>query len=117
MSLPVGKWSVNGNGFEGILNIKSVDKKGVLTGTIFNQPIEGFWDDTSKKITFMRIIAADKPSTLQIYTGYLFQTPNRPAPGQDTTFTLTGSFEAFAGTGAVAERILYGWLASIEVIG
>ncbi|MBT9315827.1 hypothetical protein [Leptothoe spongobia] len=64
----------------------------------------------------MRIIAPDDPSTLQIYTGYLFTTPNRPAPGQDVTHTFTGFFEAFAGTGAVAERILYGWLASISVI-
>lgn len=46
-----------------------------------------------------------------MFTGYLFQN----IQGNDTVYTLAGSFEAFAGTGAVAQRTLYGWLAQITV--
>ncbi|MBT9316890.1 hypothetical protein, partial [Leptothoe spongobia] len=62
MSLPIGKWTINGNGFEGTLNIKSVDAKGVLTGTVFSQPIEGFWDDVSQKITGSSGIPVEPPT-------------------------------------------------------
>ena len=116
MSLPTGTWKINGNGFEGNLNIDSVDAKGTLSGNVFGQPIEGFWDEVSQKIIFMRIITPNDPSTFQIYTGYLFQNPQRPTPGQDITHTLTGFFEAFAGTGAVAQRTLYGWMASVVIV-
>ena len=117
MALTTGIWNINGNGYPGQLNIVSVDSQGKLNGTVYGQPIEGFWDDISQKIMFMRIIDASKPSTLQIYTGYLFKTPVRPRAGQNITYTLTGFFEAFAGTGAVAQRTLYGWYASVVVIG
>lgn len=62
----------------------------------------------------MRIIEQNDPSKLQVFTGYLFQTR---AGGADAQYTLAGSFEAFAGTGAVAERVLYGWVAQKSVVG
>ncbi len=117
MALLTGTWNMNGNGYQGQLIVTSVDAQGNLNGTVYNNPIQGFWDESSQKITFMRIITASDPSRLQIYTGYLFKTPPRPRAGQNFTYTLSGFFEAFAGTGASAQRNLFGWYASITVIG
>ena len=114
-SLPLGAWTINGNGHEGELNLSFVDDQGNLSGTVFDNPIQGFWSEASQTITFERITTPNTPSRLQIYTGYLFKTPVQPKVGQDITYTLTGFFEAFAGTGAVAEKMLYGWMASIVV--
>jgi hypothetical protein len=122
MSLPTGTWQIDANGFRGTLNIanNSVDSQGNLNANVvIDAPrvdqITGFWDDSSQKITFIRIIDATNPSTNQIYTGYLFD--NRRDRPTDVTFTLTGYFEAFQGTGGVAQRVLYGWFAQITIPG
>ncbi len=115
--LPTGIWNMNGNGYEGELNIVSVDSQGKISGTVYGHPIQGFWSEDSEKVTFTRNTDPNNPSRMQIYTGYLFKTPPNPLTGEDITYTLTGFFEAFAGTGAVAERTLYGWVASIVVEG
>jgi len=65
----------------------------------------GFWDDAAQKLTFMRIIDANNPSTFQIFTGYRMQSQT------DNSLAFAGSFEAFQGTGAVAQRVIYGWYA------
>ena len=102
MTNPRGPWNINGNGFLGNLWIEGFDAAGNLlpSSTDF-----GFWDDRSGKLTFMRVIDPADPSTFQIYTGYLME------PQPDAPLAFAGSFEAFAGTGAVAERVLYGWYA------
>jgi len=105
MQLPTGSWNVNGNGSVGVLNVTSIDGQGHLTGTIYGNPIQGFWDDTAAKATFLRIINANDPTTLQIFTGYLFV--------NGKTSTIAGGFEAFAGSGGVASRAIYGWFAQI----
>ena len=117
MALLTGTWSMNGNGHLGQLIINSVDAQGKLNGTVYGQAIEGFWDDRSQKITFIRVTSTTDPSRLQIYTGFQFKTPPNPGGGQNFSYTLSGYFEAFAGTGAVAHRTLYGWYASVNVIG
>jgi very-short-patch-repair endonuclease len=66
-------------------------------------PIVGFWDDVSQKITFMRVFDKNDPSKYQIFTGYRF------VDGATNYPTLAGSFEGFQGTGATAQRTLYGW--------
>src|SRR6266446_7791180 len=98
MPLPLGDWNVNANGFTGILHIANVDPQGNVTGTLTmsNEPPNqlnnvAFWNDTSKEITFIRVINPANPSTDQIYTGYWFPQnhiqPNGPSE-------LAGSFEA-----------------------
>ena len=109
MALLTGTWSMNGNGHLGQLIINSVDAQGKLNGTVYGQAIEGFWDDRSQKITFIRVTSTTDPSRLQIYTGFQFKTPPNPGGGQNFSYTLSGYFEAFAGTGAVAHRTLI-WL-------
>src|SRR5947207_1324080 len=104
---PVGTWTVNGNGYPGVLVIRSIDADGNLAhSTIYDQPIFGFWDDRGQKLTFMRLINRNDPTTFQIFTGYLMQGVN------DGSLALAGSFEGFSGTGAVAERVIYGWYAT-----
>src|SRR6185369_9584985 len=105
MSLPVGAWRIDANGFSGQLNIAGVSAQGDVTGTLHmnSEPVNNlngvaFWDDTAKKITFMRVINPAQPGTFQIYTGYFFPTDHTKPNGQRQ---LAGSFEAFSGTGAV----------------
>ena len=68
-----------------------------------------------RRSRFVRVINQNDPSTNQIYTGFRFD--NERDHLTDRTHTLTGCFEAFQGTGAVASRVLYGWVAVITVAG
>ena len=124
MANPTGTWQINANGFRGELVISSVDSQGNLSGTVFGDPIVGFWDETSQKIIFARSLNPADPSTLQVYTGFHFdanellfpvggtvQPPVPPFPFR----MLTGSFEAFAGGGGVVSRPTYGWMARMNV--
>lgn len=120
MTLPLGNWDIDGNGFRGTLTINGVDAAGNLNASIVFESPEaqqaiGFWDEASQKITFVRVINQDDPSANQIYTGFRFD--NERDHLTDRTHTLTGYFEAFQGTGAVASRVLYGWVATTTVVG
>jgi hypothetical protein len=99
-----GIWNINANGFLGTLNVQSVDPAGRLSGTIFNNPMIGFWNEPSRCLTIIRIPAPGDPSQMQIYSGYLIQ--NQGAQ----SFSLAGSFDAFAGTGGTARRNRFGWM-------
>jgi hypothetical protein len=65
--LPTGTWTINANGYEGQLIISSVGPNGQLSGSIFGNLMQGFWNDVSKTITFMRISDPINQSTIQIY--------------------------------------------------
>jgi hypothetical protein len=120
MTLPTGSWTIDANGFRGHMDIAGVDGAGNLNATLtIDAPrvdqMEGFWDDGSKKITFIRVLDASTPSRNQIYTGYYWNNSrDRPT---DLTHFLAGEFEAFRGTGATASRVLYGWVAEITIPG
>jgi hypothetical protein len=101
MALQTGQWNINANGFEGTLNISSVDAEGQLTGTVFGDAIQGFWDDTEQKVVFLR--EGNNLSQTQVFTGFRF--------GPEDTHTVAGYFAAFSGTGGFAERNLFGWFA------
>jgi hypothetical protein len=110
VSLPIGEWQFNGNGFTGMLKISTVDGSGNVQGSVLGNSITGFWDEDAQKITFIRIIDSKDPSTLQFHTGYMFSN----GEGAGKLYTLTGSFEGFSGTGAKAQRTTYGWYAQIK---
>lgn len=87
MALWTGDWDINGNGWEGKLTITAVDAQGRVTGSVYGDQILGFWDDVSKKITFMRLTNPGDPSTFQTYTGYLGVTqPERSRPRERPTW-------------------------------
>jgi hypothetical protein len=120
MTLPKGDWAIDANGFRGTMTISDVDAQGNLSASLVIDPprvdqMIGFWDDVGKKITFIRVLNASEPSQNQIYTGFYFN--NERDQPTDVTHTLTGFFEAFQGTGGVAQRVLYGWFATITTVG
>jgi hypothetical protein len=101
-SLITGNWKLNANGYPGTLTITAIDTNGNLTSsTAFGNKIIGFWDEDGRKITFIRVMNENDPSTFQIYTGYLMGTT-----------TIAGSFEAFQGGGGAAKRSVFGWFAT-----
>jgi hypothetical protein len=109
LNLPVGDWQVNANGFHGLLRITGVNIVGdILPGSsIFGNRIVGFYDRTSARINFIRIIPTTSPTGPQIYNGYLFRDIPNPR-----LWELTGEFSAYRGSGGVAQRIDYGWVAT-----
>lgn len=112
-------WQFNGNGFRGELFIDSLDAQGNLEGrAAIDDPrvdrIVGFWDEDAQRLTFQRIINPADPTSIQIYTGFLWRARE---PSTDEFFTLAGSFIAFRGAGGDARRSVYGWTASIGIPG
>jgi hypothetical protein len=107
-TLKKGTWDMNGNGSTGTLVIGGIGVDGALAGssTALGNKVLGFWDEASRRLTFMRLIKPTDPSSFQVYTGYLMS--------DDTT--LAGSFEAFKGSGATAERTVFGWLARLPPV-
>ena len=106
--LPAGDWTVNANGSHGVLHISGVDGVGnILPGsTIFGNQIVGFYDPTSARISFIRVLA-DFPAAEQVYNRYLFKDTLNPL-----LMVLAGQFAAYQGGGGVAQRIDYGWFAT-----
>jgi hypothetical protein len=106
MPLKLQQWEMVANGFSMKFHPKSIDGSGNLKGEIVHgsktQSIEGFWNEDARRVTFLRVIDPAKPSTAQVYTGYLAD------EGQ-----LAGTFEAFSGTGATREQTVFGWSALI----
>ncbi len=71
MALPTGRWTIDANGFRGHMDIAGVDGAGNLNANLtIDAPrvdqMDGFWDDVSKKITFIRILDASNPSRNQV---------------------------------------------------
>ena len=121
MVLPLGNWDIDGNGFPAarLLSTEWMERGNLDASVVFEssevQRVIGFWDEASQKITFVRVINQDDPSANQVYTGFRYD--NERDHLTDRTHTLAGYFEAFQGTGAVASRVLYGWVAGITVVG
>lgn len=111
MSLTLGSWNINFNGFEGELNINNIDTRGNVTGRLVTSrdlvTITGLWDNTSRTLTFSTVIVPGEPTPDDpqrwFFKGYLFSTPTDPQPGRDVQWTLAGSFEV------LDEQSLEGW--------
>lgn len=88
----IGKWIVNANNYEGVLDIVSTDN-GRVEGTIFGDAIlQGSWNEFTLKLTFRRSIAsASDPNAYQIYYSDLIR--------HGDAYVLTGTFEQFTATG------------------
>jgi hypothetical protein len=112
-TLPTGSWEINANSFLGTLEITSVTPAGDCTATVFGNQTVCLWDEAAQRITFIRVTDISNPSTMQIYTGYLF----RNAEGPDSLYTLAGFFEAFPGSGGTVARSVFGWFAQLLVPG
>jgi hypothetical protein len=102
-----GLWKVVANGHEAKLQV-SAGANGALSGTYDGVAVTGFWDGTSKTLTFIRVnsttVNTYSAGKNQVFTGFFFVDKGKP--------TLAGSFEAFKGTGAAPQRSTFGWVAS-----
>lgn len=121
MALPAGIWKANVNGREADFAIQSVEE-GRFTATLLGKTFEGFWDEVSQTITFSFtgvLRPPPEPPAIALFKGYLFRTPENPAPGRDVVATLSGSAqvtgvaEALPGT---ARRNVFGWFAQITEV-
>jgi hypothetical protein len=123
MASPIGTWEINANGYRGQLVISSVGLAGTLSGTVFGDPMVGFWDGTAQKITLERRQSSASTYPSQVYTGFHFDA-NQPlfsngggvhGPAAPFQFrVLTGSFEPGL-TREGATKRTSGWMARMEV--
>jgi hypothetical protein len=79
-----GIWQIHANGYNGELNIMSLDFNGVISGKmeIINEPshdIAGEYNDSTGKIKFQRIMNQAK---YQTYEGYSFKEASFGSPGK-----------------------------------
>lgn len=108
-SLVLGDWQVDGANFIGILHITSVDASGNLVGTIYGDPIKGFYNSTTNHIVFVRQLSfGTSLNNIQVWEGALVGPNPLGAPSQQL---LAGGFIAFADSGASAARYHFGWAA------
>jgi hypothetical protein len=114
MPLPVGNWDISADGSTGTLSV-SASGSG-FSGTLFGDPITGFFDETSQCFRFM-LSGPGSPPHVQIYAGTLFTTVTTSevagATYQTTTYTLGGSFDDFLATGTLVANA-YTWLATMS---
>jgi hypothetical protein len=115
-SLPLGPWQFNANGRRGQLMITEVTPGGELRGTVDGEPIVGVWDEAAQQMTFMPVRKPSDLARVQLFTGYLFQHAGGLQGVGTVTATLTGTFTALAGPGAVTPRTTYGWYAQKGVV-
>jgi hypothetical protein len=119
-----GTWTGYNNGFPGSLVLK-VHNDGTVEGTGFDgEKIQGFFNETTNKLVFYRIINPDNnepgkmnPDNIQIFTGYLaknvytvYSLSCPPVlPTSKKMQALAGTFESFSGTGATQHKNVFGW--------
>ncbi len=107
---PATAWSINANASIGPLNVLVDPASGIVSGTMYGDPITGIYDGYAKKLTFVRAISGAGPFGWQTFTGYLSQQPTL-CGGLPSTNYLAGEFQVFANGGGVAEQNAFGWYA------
>lgn len=121
MPLPIGTWKANINGLETDLIISGSNAQNIFSGTLINAPLNGFWDEVSQTFSFsITINFVNAIPCVALFKGFLFRTPQNPAPGADVTATLTGSMQITVGDGVQptfaitsSRRHEFGWFANI----
>ena len=125
MPLPTGTWKMNVNGKELDFTIQAVqvqEGQGVFSAFLLGESLTGFWDEVSQTITFGLTKGQGPGSAAAVFKGYLFRSPENPAPGRDVVATLAGSVQvsigAFAGVNLIASsrRNVFGWFAQIAEV-
>ena len=107
MSLPTGKWTFNGGGSAGDFTVTSSDDQGNLAGTLDGQSVQGFYDESARKLAFMTTNPND--SAIQVFTGQLFSV----VKVDYATTTVVGTVETFSGSGSQVSVSSDGWYATL----
>ena len=106
----IGIWELNANGYTGFLRILTLTLRGAVGAKAFGDTVIGFWDEDAKKITFLRSTTSGGTiRTTRSTLGTILQAV--PRGTFKSVNYLTGSFEAFEGSGGTANRMVFGWFA------
>ena len=112
MPLQTGTWQANLNGTIGTLAITSVDTSGVVTGTINSNPVSGYWDEISAKLTIISGLAEQQAPAYVFYTAFLAADQFRmPGLTGGTISTLAGYYIDFKN--GTADQHVFGWYAQM----
>lgn len=110
--LKVGDWEVHANGIEGTLRIRRIDELGRVNGTIFDQPITGWWSERARRLIFNQNGEEADSSNDRAYEGYAWDEPGGSATPR--LYHLAGSYETFGGGGGAKDRQTFGWFATLD---
>lgn len=99
-----GAWWVKGHESYGSLVIK-IDAEGKISGTIYEQPIEGKFDAETRKLSFTRMRDRTDRKGVQTWTGQLSHIEGSQPP----TYTLQGTFSSIAGDEFGQVGVEYRW--------
>ncbi|MGA8574089.1 MAG: hypothetical protein WB609_00175 [Candidatus Cybelea sp.] len=109
MPLQTGDWKINLNGSVGVLNIASVNfSSGNVAGSFGGQPIGGFWDEITQRLTFS---TGSVQTGLRAFFGFLTPDQHRmPGVTGDGVVTLVGYYTEVP---SQAEVQRFGWYAQL----
>jgi hypothetical protein len=108
--LKISDWIIHVNGAQGTLRIREIDELGRVSGSLFDDPIRGWWSERARRLTFVREPTDAGGASEQGFQGYAWDEP----AGSDAprTYHLAGSFETFGGGGGAKDRQSFGWFAT-----
>jgi len=109
--LKVGDWSIHANGIRGTLRIIEIDELGRVSGTLFDEPITGWWSERARRLAFVREQARADASNERGFEGYAWD--ERLDAGAPRAYYLAGSYETFGGGGGAKDRQSFGWFATL----
>ena len=99
-----GTWWVKGHESYGSLVIQ-VEADGKISGTIYEQPIEGKFDAKTRKLSFTRLRDLTGRKGIQAWTGELSYVEGSQPPA----YNLQGTFNSIAGEEFGAAGVDYPW--------
>ncbi|GGA06023.1 hypothetical protein GCM10008018_59960 [Paenibacillus marchantiophytorum] len=103
-------WTLHTNGSRETL-ITHVSRNGLVTGSVHANPVRGWYDKRSGKITFVRYIPGGTINGInnQLYEGYIQKS------ALDSGITLTGTFVT-VGDRASAQSTTFSWFAEAIIL-
>jgi hypothetical protein len=110
--LKTGDWSIHVNGIRGTLQIREIDELGRVSGTLFGDPVSGWWSERARRLTFVRGRSRAGASEAQGFEGYAWD--ERADVGGPRAYHLAGSYETFGGGGGAKDRQSFGWFATLS---
>lgn len=120
---PIGEWTLFADGLKGNLDMHRIDGSTDFTdsralrinGTVFGDPIAGYFDSLTGRITFLRVMNSSNIWENQIFTGFSdrFVSPSCEGisdPCNTVILSLVGYFESLGGPDEI-EPDVKGWFA------
>ncbi len=109
--LKIGDWRVHTNGIRGTLRIREIDELGRVSGTLFDEPISGWWSERARRLAFVWERTRTNASDDQGFEGYAWD--ESADGGAPRAYYLAGSYETFGGGGGAKDRQSFGWYAML----